>query len=296
MLYSKPFMTYSNQVENLQSRGLIINDLNKAELILKQINYYRFSAYALQFQDVKDRFNQGTTIEDILGLYEFDSKLRWYLFTWLEKVEIKLRTFVTYYIGQHYGSFGHIENINFSPHFRHNKWINKLENEQNRSSETFIKHYNEKYKDSPDLPIWMATEIMSMGSLSRLLAGMKKQDQKRLASIIDLHAPVIINWFHHLTYIRNLCAHHSRIWNRELAIKPKKPDDLVWNFLLDNNNRIFASLSILIYLSDKFELELPVKKTIVELLDRYSYLPFCVKTGMGFPENYESVWLWGDKG
>lgn len=61
-----------------------------------------------------------------------------------------------------------------------------------------------------------------------------------------------------------------------------------------SNNRLFASLSILIYLSDKFELELPVTKTIVELLGRYSYLPFCVKTGMGFPENYESVWLWSD--
>ncbi len=289
-------MTYSDQVGILQSRGLIINDLEKAELILKQINYYRFSAYALKFQDVKDRFNQGTALEDILGLYEFDSNLRWYLFTWLEKVEIKLRTFVTYYIGQRYGSFGHIESINFSPRFRHYQWLNKLENEQKRSSETFIKHYNEKYKDSPDLPIWMATEIMSMGSLSRLLAGMKMLDQKKLASTIDLHAPVIINWFHHLTYVRNLCAHHSRIWNRELAIKPKKPDIPTWNFLSNNNNRLFASLTILIYLSDKFELKLPVKKTIVELHDRYSYLPFCVKTGMGFPENYESIWLWSDKG
>ncbi len=63
-----------------------------------------------------------------------------------------------------------------------------------------------------------------------------------------------------------------------------------------SNNRLFASLSILIFLSDKFELELPVKKTIDRLFDRYSYLPFCIKAEMGFPENYESVWLWGDEG
>lgn len=291
MVYDKPFKTFSEQVKILQSRGLLIKKNDEAELILKQINYYRFSAYSIPFQKEKDKFNKGTTLENVIKLYEFDSKLRLHLFSWMEKIEIQLRTFVTYFLAKKYGKFGYTDKGIFSPQFKHTEWLNTLKEEQNRSSETFIKHYSKKYKDSTYLPIWMVTEIMSLGNLSRLFKGMKKQDQKNMSGSIGLNAPVMVSWMHHLTYIRNLCAHHSRIWNREMAIRPVIPNAEKWKYL-KHNNKLFATLSIIIYLSDNFKLGLSVKEAVSNLFSNYPDFTFKIKTAMGFPQNYAKTELW----
>lgn len=102
------------------------------------------------------------------------------------------------------------------------------------SSDEFLKHFARNYKDFPNVPIWMLTEVMSMGALSRLYKGMRNdtkagfEDKQLIANESSMHYKQLQDWLHVLTYVRNVCAHHSRLWNRELAIRPEKSRNANW--------------------------------------------------------------------
>ena len=176
MRYNKTFKTYSEQLQILINRGLIVEDRELAEFYLKMLNYYRFSSYCIPFQDVKDKFNENTCFNNVLKLYDFDCKIRLLLYEVLEKIEIQIRTLFAYYFGENYGPWGYTESLKFSLNFNHYDWFEKINNEISRSREKFIQHYRIKYSKSPYLPIWMVTEVFSFGSLSAMYAGMKPSD------------------------------------------------------------------------------------------------------------------------
>ena len=101
-LQVKPPTTYAEQVEILRGRGLIIPDTDEAVKILKQVNYYRLSAYMLSLKK-KDRFIAGATIGNVYNLYEFDRKLRNLLMSALETIEIAFRTHISYTLAHDMG-------------------------------------------------------------------------------------------------------------------------------------------------------------------------------------------------
>lgn len=288
MKYLKFFKSYQEQVELWISRGLIIEDPIAAEHTFARLNYYRLSAYALPFQKEKDRFNPGVKWEDIIRLYEFDRKLRLLIFDFLEPIEVALRTTICHYIAGKHGPFGYVDSANFLSNFSHSEWFAKIKEEQARSKETFIKHYKEKYPGSPDLPIWMAAEIMSFGAISNLFHGLKYSDQKNISRMYDLPAPVFASWMHFLTYIRNLCAHHSRIWNRELAIRPKYPDKIsFWKEV--KNDRIISFFIISQYIFNKMHLKKNIIGSLKELIREYPQISL---KPMGFNANWIEKDIW----
>ena len=78
---------------------------------------------------------------------------------------------------------------------------------------------------------------------------MLKRDQKVIAQRYGLQPLDWLSWLHHLTYVRNLCAHHARLWDRTWSIKPQLPAGRVWQPPhLPGNKRLFATLLILNYL------------------------------------------------
>ena len=104
MQYNKPPLTYLQQITLMQSRGLTVPDVAKAKKYLCGISYYRLSAYALPFQQVKDTFNNGTTFQDVLNLYLFDKELRLIAFDAIERLEVTIRTQIIYSLSHKYGS------------------------------------------------------------------------------------------------------------------------------------------------------------------------------------------------
>jgi len=106
--YSKPHLSYIEQIELLKSRRLIIEDTQYAITKLKHISYFRLSAYFLPFYCDENTFKQGTTFEQIIEVYHFDKELRIFTFSAIEKVEVFLRTSISYnfsnlsYIIKHY--------------------------------------------------------------------------------------------------------------------------------------------------------------------------------------------------
>lgn len=226
--YSKPPTSYTEQLSLLKSRGVIVKDVASAEQYLSIVGYYRLSAYCIPFEKSRHVFRPNTTFEQIQSLYEFDRNLRFLLDEALEIIEIALRTAVAYYLSHTYGSFAHEDKSIFynQGNFDHTKWLSKIHEEIVRSKETFIDHYKNKYEGFPKIPIWMAVEVMSLGTLSQLVHNLLREDQIVLAKRFGLHSTLFISWLHTFSYVRNMCAHHSRLWNRELAIAMVMPKSI----------------------------------------------------------------------
>lgn len=104
MNYSKQALSFPDQLAQLQRRGLTIVDQGRALQWLQRVSYYRLSAYFLPFKD-SENFRPGTEFNDIAGLYIFDRKLRLLMLDAIERIEVALRTSVTYEIGHAYGPF-----------------------------------------------------------------------------------------------------------------------------------------------------------------------------------------------
>ncbi len=246
--YPKQAVTFDNQLELLIERGLEINDRAKALDTLSRISYYRLSGYWHPFRDNPgEGFIAGANFDTVLGLYDFDRKLRLLVMDALERVEVTLRTDLTYHLAHAFGPFAHTNPANYRRNFGHRAWVAKATEETRRSSELFITHYRNKYDGFPIIPIWMLTEVITLGALSRLYEGMLSEQQGPVAKTYGVAPSVLRTWLRTLTYTRNLCAHHSRLWNRELANRPSLPrHDPLWNPpVTPTNRRLFAVLLIL---------------------------------------------------
>ncbi len=227
--YSKVHKTFDEQINILKQRKLIIPNNYFALSKLQRINYYRLSAYFLPFQhnkdgDKKDDFLDSSSFEDIIQLYYFDSELRKIIFEAIESIEIYFRTQITYSHALRYEPFGYLEKENFetSEDF-FNIVMSNLKDETKRSQEIFIKHFKDTYQTS-DLPLWAVVEVVSFGTISKLYAILKTEEQKEvILKLKDINNNVFKNWLHGLSVVRNICAHHSRLWNKTLGVKFEIP-------------------------------------------------------------------------
>lgn len=260
IVYSKIALSFGDQITLLEQRGLIVADRQSAIDTLSRISYYRLSAYWYPYRlhdannAIQNQLLPGTTFEDVLSLYEFDRNLRLLVLDALERVEVSIRTAVTHHLGMIHGAFAHEDRAMFHPKFDHQAWIAKLRGETQRSSDAFVVHYRTRYSGFPTMPVWMMPELISLGSLSRLYRGLQHSDKLAIAAPLKIHHKRLQDWLHVLTYVRNVCAHHSRLWNRELAIKPMKMSEPEWNYpFLPRRDKVFCVLLMLRYLMRQTE-------------------------------------------
>ena len=245
MRYSKQALSFPDQLSQLQQRGLHVADPARAVHWLQRVSYYRLSAYCLPFKD-GENFRPETEFNDIAGLYIFDRKLRLLVLDAIERIEVALRTAITYEIGHVYGSFGHADPANFSPGFDHAKFMAELSQEERRSRETFVAHFRGKYTSERHLPVWMATELLSFGTVSLLYKALRPAIKRSIATEYGVSDRNLASWLHALSYIRNVCAHHKRLWNRELAVKPQFPTrSRAWPHVVQGNQRLYCILVVL---------------------------------------------------
>lgn len=244
--FNKPWLSCSDQIALLQTRGLTVRDPAAAAEFLLHINYYRFSGYCLAFKQDPHRFLPGVSFEQVRGSYDFDRVLRDLVTEALELIELDFRATIAHHFGRVHGPFGHTSAAVFFTKFRHAEWLSKLHEESERSRESFVTHFKATYVEFPDLPVWIATEVMSFGTLSRMYAGMLRADQRAIAARYGFQPSNLLSIMHHFVYVRNLCAHHSRLWDRIWAIKSDLPPGKAWSRpLLPSNNRLFATLLLL---------------------------------------------------
>jgi len=293
MNYAKPPLSHAQQVAVLSARGLDVGSIDDAVHALQRIGYYRLSGYWYPFRAAGDGFETGTRFDTALMLYEFDRRLRLIVMDAIERVEIAVRSAVIYELAHAYGTFAHIDAANFWPGFAHAAWFDQVETEARRSREDFIAHFKSRYQGFPRLPIWMALEVISLGALSRLFSGMRKSVQRRIARPYGLEPIVLTSWLHTLTFVRNVCAHHARLWNRILGIPPKRPRrDPRWATSgIPKNDRLWVVLLLLRHLMAHHHEGNDWQDSVVNLVTPLVAEPRW-RQAMGFPVNWATQALW----
>ncbi|WP_435102645.1 Abi family protein [Arhodomonas sp. AD133] len=296
MEFGKPATTIDQQIQILRDRGMRIDDPDRARHYLQHINYYRLTAYWLPFEADHDthRFHPGTRFEAVLNLYVFDREFRLLLLDAIERVEVSVRTQWAYYMAQRYGPHAYLDAALATNARWHAQNLASLEQELARSDEVFIQHYRETYSEPKSPPVWSVCEIMSFGLLSRWLTQLRKGDRSRIAAVYKLDQRVLQAFIRHLTYVRNLCAHHSRVWNRSLTVTMelprKKPPGLAENFHQQEPRKIYNTVTMLAYLLDRISPNHSWKRRLLALLDEHGIDP----AQMGFPRDFRDRPLWRD--
>lgn len=294
MQFRKPAKTHDEQIQLLESRGLIIEDKARARHYLSHINYYRLTGYWLPFEvdHASHEFQTGTTFDDVLNLYIFDREFRLLLLDAIERVEVSIRAQWAYHMAHRHGphSYLHAEHSsNLKWHARH---LASLEKELARSEEIFIQHYQDTYKQPASPPIWSVSEIMSFGMLSRWITQMVPSDRSTVAKVYQLDQGVLKGFVRHLTYVRNLCAHHSRVWNRRLTVTmplPKsKPQSLRVNLTTQNTRNIYNTLVMLMHFMEIISPGSQWADRVIQLIDKHRIDTL----KMGFPENWRALPVW----
>jgi len=300
MKYIKPPLTIAQQIQTLKERGLIIEDEDRAFRYLSFISLYRLRAYTYPFQDNSNPehpFRKETTFDDILNTYLFDRKFRLLVFDAIERIEIALRTQIIYQYSIKYGgNWYENENLYRKPHF-FQKDISLIDKELIRSNEVFIKHYKTKYSTPKRPPAWMTIETLSLGLLSKIYENLKiSPEKKSIARNFNLSHPFVLeSWMHSLSVIRNICAHHGRLWNRELPASmklPKKTYDVWLKNTKFPQGKLYLSLSSILYLLNTIIPRNHFKIKLKMLISQYPDIPL---RQMGFPDNWEKEQLWSNK-
>jgi abortive infection bacteriophage resistance protein len=222
MLYKKPPTTISEQIELLKARGMA-GDESQIERWFETVGYYRLSVYWLPFEEHPEKgatrskqFKPGTTFETIIDIYVFDRKLRLLVMEAIERVEIALRSRWTNRLSLAHGAHAHLQSGAFQSEDDYNKLLSDLTARAQESREVFVEHYRRNYNDPSMPPLWIVTELMSFGQLERWFSATR--DPKIKSAVAkDVGLPsreVLDGTLKLLRYIRNICAHHGRLWNR----------------------------------------------------------------------------------
>lgn len=293
MHYPKHPLTFSDQLGLIQQRGLLVDDPARALRWLEQVSYYRLSAYFLPFKH-GNQFLPGAEFNEIAGLYIFDRKLRLLVLDAIERVEVAVRTAITYQISHAHGPFGHVDSANFAPRYDHRRLMHDINTEESRAGETFVSHFRAKYTDEAHLPVWMASELLSFGTVSLMYKHLAPALKKPIATPYGVPDWMFAGWIHALSYVRNVCAHHKRFWNRELGIRPSLPTRsggpaLAWAVGVPDTGRVYCILAILRHMLLVVSPQCHWKDRLFELLDSHPTVP---QASMGFPANWKQQPLW----
>lgn len=325
--FDKPAIDISEQLELLKQRGLQIQDEARAYCFLESVSFFRLSPYMRPFQQVGDdnhRFMPNTGFRQLARLYDFDRRLRLLVMDAVERVEVAVRAVISNHMGPNRGVHWYLNATLFQHYYDHSRLLTTIRSKQadarrdyerecaridrlqsseahkeqlkqQRAKESYARHYSLMYDEPELMPGWAAMEELTLGDLSHLYKGLARDaDKKAIAKRLNLAAPLMQSWLHTLTSIRNICAHHARLWNRELGIRPelpKKPQFLWPQYLQGpgHHARIFAVLAILAHLMRIVSPHTAWDQRLSELISEFPqvHLP-----AMGFPEQWQADPFW----
>jgi len=299
MRFEKLALTIEEQVELLISRGMT----GDAECIANRLamaNYYRLSGYWFPFRTIEDKFRPGTCFETVWRRYTFDRHLRLLVMDALERIEITLRTQLAYHHAHGHGPFAYFDDPLSLPKLNakdRQKFQSRLLEEIERSREPFMNHFRRTYgSEHPAPPVWCAIEVISFGSLVTLYRNTTRKVKKAVSDVFGVPSEVLESWILALNTVRNLCAHHARLWNKELGVKPRIPlrnHYPQWHEpVAIGPERVFGILSICKHCLDRIAPQSQWPERMQNLLADYPEIPI---PEMGFPTNWEDSPIWKRK-
>jgi abortive infection bacteriophage resistance protein len=303
MKFDKPARTPSEHVAIWKSRGLSVDDA-EAEHYLRFIGYYRLGGYCIPFQipnDPEHTFRTGTTFKQVLRLYTFDRELRLLAMDAIERVEVAFRTTVSNHMSVKYGPHWYMNQRLFRSSDKGTFFKNLITivaantgasldgiTRARREPEPFLVSYFAKYCEPKLPPSWMTAEVLSLSDWSLIFEEIEKREDRRvIAASFEVAPEVLQSWIHAVAYVRNICAHHGRLWNREFTIKPMIAEK--YRQELTPNNRFRAQAFVL---NQFMQLISPHTTWAQRLSDHFNMFAEVPKHEMGFSEGWEKSAAW----
>jgi abortive infection bacteriophage resistance protein len=327
--FDKPALTIKEQLQLLKERGLTVADDTRASRFLEVVSLFRLSPYMRPFQHAGDpdhAFRQGATLREIVTVYRFDRELRNLVVDALERVEVAVRASITNHMASSLGDpHWYLKQVNFNSRYDHKRLITELDDKlaaerrqfarevkriqqsrantaakkqriERRKRDNYFRYYGQTYNTPALPPSWAVLEELSLGALSRLYQGIAlDKDRKAIASRFGLPQEVLGSWLHTFTFVRNCCAHHARLWNRELAISPKLPRDTAWHWPKPSpgqpnpERRLFVVLLMLAHLMRNISPDSQWQQRLEALLEKYDEIPL---RAMGFIVSWRQHPVW----
>lgn len=295
--YNKAFLDYEELAERAMSRGLGVSSKDILVSVLKRISYYRFTGYLFPFkQQGSEDYLPGTTLAGVLDRYYFDDELRKITFAALAEVELQLRNDILHEHTRRYGPFGFLTNksLPFMNPLEHSTFISSMQKNNTTSKELFIVRYNVKYSCSNALPFWMALETSTFGELLYVHKGLEGDIKNVIANKYHLPKQVIRSWLLSLNYIRNICAHHYRLWDKNLSVTPRRREKRSeWTKPVPVDTSKFYAVALVVLHFQKHIDTIGWKKAFLSIVKKYPGVPLCGR--MGFPEDWQQIPIWRAK-
>ncbi|KAA0976543.1 Abi family protein [Paeniglutamicibacter gangotriensis] len=325
--YTKKWLPVEEQLKKLESSGVAIPDQTAGIRLLRAVGYYRLTGYLYPFREsetcvndegrqrvkVLGTYRQGTTVDEAAALIDFDRSLRMLVLEGIERIEVSLRMQIGYTLGKE-SAFAHLDPNQFVSSFTdaqinpdtgevrpswHEVLVSRAQKRQNESDESFVAHFREKYDGR--MPIWALTEIMELGQLGRMYGGLTNVLATKIAISYGVPSKKIMrSWVSSLNYVRNVAAHHARLFNRKLVASPRRPG-MGQMPLLDHlkdgesSKRVFGLynvLAIMAYLLRSIDPDCGWADRVVRLLEAFPESETLTISCMGVPAEWSTLELW----
>lgn len=315
--YQKQHLSYQDQVLLLKQRGLSIADEAAAQAFLERVGYYRLSAYLYPFRSLipqgsatpydfeyrSSSFVAGSKFEDATRLYWFDVGLRDILASALRELELHLRALLAHYVSAQ-EPFGHndpavIDTSTTKRLQNYARWDSAFTKAIRQSGRTdFMKHFTSKYKQ-PIPPLWMLVETLDFGGLTSLYSVINQQLQNQISNRFGIaQGSLLEDWLQNLREVRNVTAHHGRLWNARLNWKVGNPQlahaDLAHAQHLAAQ-KVYVSAALLFVLLRSAGIGTAHQEKFTALMKKFPTPANGVVTpqmDMGFPSHWDSLPLW----
>lgn len=323
--YTKPWLSLEQQVERLRDHNLQVPSVDEAVKLLATIGYYRLTGYLYPFREsegyvddegksrvrVLSDYRQGTSLTRAVELIDFDRQLRLLVLDGIERIEVAVRRRVGYVLGRA-SAFAYEDASTFVPAFtaestdlrdpkpsKHLHWLQRVNARREGSDERFVEHFREKYDDR--MPVWALTEILELGHLSVLYRGMNQVAAEEIAKAFGVPSKKIMSsWLASLNYVRNVAAHHARLFNRKLQNAPRRPsvgqipvlDHLSES---DDAKRVFGTynaLAVIAYLVQQLDAQSDWSGRAAALLSAFPPSERLTVEAVGAPMNWSRKTLW----
>lgn len=300
MRYTKNSIDVTQQIIQLKQRGLIFSNEFEAAQILQNISYYRLAGYwwPMQSDKINHLFKPNSTFDNVIAIYKFDRELRVLIFDVIERIEIGFRTRLIYYLSQEKSPWWFEDMTNFKNAVEHTTTLLAIDNELKKSKEVFIIEHKKKYHtDTRRPPAWKTLEIASLGNISKLYGNLKPTIKSKdiIASELGIvNHSYLPSWLQSISQIRNICAHHSRLWNKNLPgspkLLPKPPRPWLLNVPQPSDfHKLYIHLCCMRYLLNIINPKNNFTQRLNELLKRY---PNIDPKALGLLEDWQNEPLW----
>lgn len=313
LTYAKPPLSLDKLLDRLSDRGLDIPDPQRSARYLRHLGYYRLSPYTIPFQQGQSDhvFREGTAFDDVLDLYVFDRALRLLVMDALERVEVAVRAAMTDHMSTTYADpHWYVDARHFRDRGKHSGLLKivwgtcdeRLRGTPDAGEDSLVhrsalEHYLTTYA-APELPpSWLMVETLTIGQLASAYRNLgRRADRTAVAKSLGLTAPILESWLQTYVRVRNVCAHHGRLWNVGLGVYPAIPSSPTISWLVGpdalperSRKRLYP---VLVSLQSVLDSVSPHSSWARRLHDLISARPPMNLAGMGIPEQWADDDFW----